>query len=182
MGKLLSVSLFTLLSELYLMVTYCFASEDLSRIAYAGPVVGAVMGSAMATLSERLWSRLRPFYRCVIYSAIAIVVINVATTFYQCLAEQITYDHRIFRPQAEYTSGAWGDDPWMMYPELSNLGYGEGMANLTSNLLLTVQAVGETSFIWLPVVLLISWLSTRTYRKAPHSCTKTVKDHPTVRG
>ena len=162
MGKFLSIILFTLLAEIDTMVAYSFSSSDLSRLGYAGPVVGAIMGAAIASLCERLWSRLKPFSRCVIYVAITMMFINAATAFYQCLAEQITYHARMAHPQEEYTYGAWGNYPWMMYPELANAGFATGMAHARSAVLGSLLDTAKGSIVWLPVLLLIAWLTTRT--------------------
>jgi hypothetical protein len=119
------------------------------------------VGVGVASFLELLWPRLHPFLRSVIYVSIVAFFISAGTTYYQCYAEQITYDARVLHPQFAYTYGAWGDDPWMMYPELANAGFGTGYQNLPSDLADSFTGTCESAFLWLPAVALISWFTTR---------------------
>jgi hypothetical protein len=161
MSKVLSIALFVLLAEAWQVYLYAaFAADDLAKIGLLGPLAGALAGAGVATLLEQLWPRLHPLPRSVVFVAITVFFISAGTTYYQCYAEQITHDARILHPQASFTYGAWGDDPWMMYPELANLGFGTGCRDLTGSVGESLAFTLKTSCFWLPVVILISWITT----------------------
>jgi ABC-type lipoprotein release transport system permease subunit len=168
MGKAISIALFILLAEASQIYLYaCTATRDLARIGLVGPLAGALAGAAVALFLEQLWPRLNPFLRSVIFISIVVLFISAGTTYYQCYAEQITHDARILHPRAAYSSGAWGGDPWMMYPGLANAGLGTGCAHLASDVGDSLTSTFKASFIWLPVVLLISWFTTRNPAPRP---------------
>ncbi len=87
--------------------------------------------------------------------------ISAGTTYYQCYAEQITHDARVLHPRATYAAVACGDDPWMMYPGLGNAGFGTGCKDITGDVGDSLLSTLAASCIWLPVVVLISWFTTR---------------------
>lgn len=161
MTKFISIVLFVLLAEACQLYLYGFvATSDLARIGLLGPLAGALAGVGVATLLEQLWPRLDPYYRGILYVSIVVFFISAGTTYYQCYAEQITYDARLLRPHAIYASGRWGGDPWMMYPGLGNAGFGTGCQYLAHDVYASVISTLAASFVWLPVVLVISWLTT----------------------
>ena len=162
MGKLICIALFVLLAEACQAYIYAFiAARDLATIGLLGPLAGALVGVGFATFLELFWPRLHPCARSVIYVSVVAFFISGGTTYYQCYAEQITYDGRILHPQLQYTHGDWGNDPWTMYPELGNAGFGTGCQNLPADLAESFTGTCESSFIWFPVVILISWITTR---------------------
>jgi len=162
MGKIISIALFVLLAEASQVYVYtCMATRDMATIGLLGPLAGALAGAAVASLLEQLWPRLNPFLSNAIFVSIVVLFISAGTTYYQCYAEQITHDARVLHPLAAYTYGAWGGDPWMMYPELANAGFGTGCKDITGDVGESLLSTLTASFIWLPVVLLISWFTTR---------------------
>ena len=161
MGKVISIALFVLLAEISEAYLYaCLATRDLATIGLLGPLAGALAGVGVASFLELLWARLSPFLRSAIFVSIVVFFISAGTTYYQCYAEQITYDARMLHPRAEYASGLWGDDPWIMYPGLGNAGFGIGCQQLSSDLRESIVSTLKMSFVWLPVVLLICWFTT----------------------
>jgi hypothetical protein len=162
MGKVLSIALFVLFGEAGQAYLYAFmATRDLAKIGLLGPIAGALAGAAVASLLEQLWPRFNSFSKNVIFVSIVVLFISAGTTYYQCYAEQITHDARVLHPLAAYTYGEWGDDPWMMYPELANAGFGTGCKDITGDVGESVLSTLAASFIWLPIVLLICWFTTR---------------------
>jgi hypothetical protein len=162
MGKVISIALFVLFGEASQAYLYAFtATRDMARIGLLGPLAGALAGTAVASLLEQLWPRLNLFSKNVIFVSIAVLFISAGTTYYQCHAEQITHDARVLHPQAAYAAGEWGDDPWMMYPGLANACFGTGCKDITGDVGGSLLSTLTASFIWLPIVLLISWLTTR---------------------
>jgi hypothetical protein len=164
MGKFLSIAFFVLLVEIRQVHLYFFAAHDLARIGLIGPLAGALAGVGVATLLERLWPRLGAFRRCVIYVTIVVFFVSAATAYYQCFAEQITYDARLPRLQAGYTAGAWGGDPWLMYRPLAGHGYGVGLKGLPAALGQSLLDTLAASALWMPIVMLIAWYTTRSSR------------------
>jgi hypothetical protein len=161
MSKFISITLAVLLAETWQVFLYAFyAARDLATIGLFGPLAGALVGAGVAVMLEQLWSRANPLARNVIFVSITIFFIGLGTTYYQRYAEQITHDARVLHPQAAYTTGAWGDDPWMMYPELANLGFGAGCQHLSADVLESLATTLRLSVDWLPAVILISWITT----------------------
>ena len=167
MGKLTSIAFFVLIAEAYQFYLYYFLSaHDLARVGLLGPLAGALVGAAVASLAEQFWRQLSRFTRIIIYASIVVLFIGGGTTYYQCYAEQITYDARILHSLAPYTTGPWGSNPWMMYPSFGRDGFGSGCQYLWSDVGATVFATAATSFVWLPAVALIAWLTTRPQARA----------------
>ena len=147
MGKIISIGLLVLVAEAYQLYLYTFlAAHDLARIGLLGPLAGALVGVAVASLFELLWRNLPRFTRCVIYVSIVVLFISGGTTYYQCYAEQITFDARQLHPLAAYTPGQWGGNPWMMYPTFGIDGLGTGCQYLWSDVGASVFATAATSF------------------------------------
>jgi hypothetical protein len=162
MGKILSIALFVLLAEASQVYLYaCVATRDMATIGLLGPLAGALVGAAIASFLELLWPRLNSFSKNVIFVSIVVLFISAGTTYYQCYAEQITHDARVLHPRAEYAAGEWDDDPWIMYPKLANAGFGTGCKNITGDVGESLLSTLAASCIWLPIVLLISWFTTR---------------------
>ncbi|HEX4141807.1 MAG TPA: hypothetical protein VHY09_15775 [Candidatus Methylacidiphilales bacterium] len=165
MGKFLSIALFVLLVEIRQVYLYLFAAHDLARVGLIGPLAGALAGVGVATLLEQLcWPRLDAFRRCILYVAIAVCFISAGTAYYQCYAEQITYDARLLHLQTGYAAGAWGGNPWLMYQPLAGHGYGVGLKGLPAALGQSLTDTLAASIVWLPLVMLIAWLTTRPGR------------------
>jgi len=168
MGRILSIALFVLLAEASQVHLYaCVAARDLATIGLLGPLAGALAGAAVASLLEQLWPRLHLFSKNVIFVSIVVLFISAGTTYYQCYAEQITHDARVLHPRAEYAAGQWGDDPWMMYPKLGGAGFGTGCKNITGDVGESLLSTLAASCLWLPIVLLIAWFTTRRKASPP---------------
>jgi hypothetical protein len=167
MGKFISIALFVMLAEIRQTHLYLFASHDLARVGLVGPLAGALAGAGVATLLEQLWPRLEALRRCVIYVSIVAFFISAGTAYYQCFAEQITYDARVLHLQTGYTAGAWGSDPWLMYRPLAGHGCAAGLNGLPAALGQSLCDTLVASVLWLPVVLFIAWITTRRDMSPP---------------